>query len=134
MVLRNGAAGLPEVDRNGSPRLVMSMHLLHRLSGQAANPTGTPTKHSGAEQRTEESWNGVLKAPTHHADSSEDEAAETDDSPGVNSERLECPHERLSPREVHRSLCMCGGSNRECHECWSERAYRAFQGFFSSGV
>ncbi|WP_158785928.1 lasso peptide biosynthesis B2 protein [Granulicella sp. L46] len=34
-----------------SPRLVMSMHLLHRLSGQGANPTGSPTEHSGTEQR-----------------------------------------------------------------------------------
>src|ERR1700689_4321380 len=63
---------------NGSPRLVMSMYLLHRLSGQGANPTGTPTEHSGTKQRTEKPWNGILEPSTHHANSGEDQSAETD--------------------------------------------------------
>jgi hypothetical protein len=45
---------------------------------------------------------------------------------------IERSHKSLSPSEVHRSLCMCCGSKRECHECWCERAYRAMHGFFSS--
>src|SRR5271168_2704357 len=89
---------------NGSPRLVMSMHLLHRLPGQRADPTGSPAEHSGAEQRTEESWDSILKAPRHHADSSEDEAAETNNRSGVYRESFEGPHECLCPGKVHRSL------------------------------
>src|ERR1700735_2079894 len=59
---------------DGSPRLVMSMYLLHRLPGQGANPTGTPAEHSGAEQRTEESWNSILKPSAHHPNTRKDEA------------------------------------------------------------
>jgi hypothetical protein len=50
------------------------MHLLHRLSGQRADPASTPTEHSGTEERTEETWNCVLKATAHHPDSGEDES------------------------------------------------------------
>ena len=64
------------------------------------------------KQRTEEAWNGILKATTHHPNAGEDQTAETDDSTGIDGERFECPHERLSAGEVHRSLGM--GNAREC--------------------
>jgi type IV secretory system conjugative DNA transfer VirD4/TraG family protein len=91
---------------NGSPRLVMSMHLLHRLPGQRTDPTGSPTKHSGTEQRAEKPWYGILKPPRHHADAGEDEAAETDNRTRINREGFKRSHQRLCPGEVHRSLGM----------------------------
>jgi hypothetical protein len=53
-----------------------------------------------------------LKTPTHHADSRENEPAETDDSPSVNRKSFETSHQRLCAGEVHRSLGM--GNAREC--------------------
>src|SRR5271156_1106157 len=101
---------------SGSPRLVMSMHLLHRLPGQRADPTGSPAEHSGAEQRAEESWDSVLKTTAHHADSGEDEPAEADDCACVHGEGLETSHERLSSREIHRALCVSNAYEGERNE------------------
>jgi hypothetical protein len=59
-----------------------------------------------------------VREPIHPAphpsnpNAGEDKTAETDDSARVDGERLECPHERLSAGEVHRSLGM--GNAREC--------------------
>src|SRR6266849_9949521 len=84
----------------------MSMYLLHRLPGQRADPTSSPAEHSGTEQRTEESWDGILKASTHHADSGEDKTAETNDSTRIYRESFKTSHQRLCAGEVHRSLGM----------------------------
>ena len=65
------------------------MHLLHLLPGQRADPTGAPTEHSGAKQRTEKSWDSVLKSSAHHADSGENQAAEADDRASIDGERFE---------------------------------------------
>ena len=88
-------------------------HLLHRLSGQAAYPSGSPTEHSGTKRRAEESWDRVLKATRHHADSSEDEAAETDNGPRVYGKGFKRAHQGLSAREVHRSLGVGNACDRE---------------------
>src|ERR1700760_723249 len=89
------------------------MHLLHRLSGQRADPTGTPTKHSSAKERAEETRNCILKATAHHPDTREDETAQADDCACVHGKRFERPHERLCPGEVHRSLCVRNGRDGE---------------------
>src|ERR1700733_4026093 len=99
----------------------MSMHLLHRLSGQGADPTGAPTEYSGTEQCPEESWDGVLEPSGHHPDSSEDEAAETDDGTRINRKGLEGSHECLRPGEVHRSLGLC--DVRSAGECESKQGW-----------
>src|ERR1700733_12483201 len=80
---------------NGFPRLVMSMHLLHRLPGQRADPTGSPAEHSSAEQRTEEAWDSVLKPPTHHANAGEDQSAKANHCARIHGKRLEGTHEGL---------------------------------------
>ena len=56
-----------------------------------------------------------LKATAHHPNAGEDQTAETDDSTGIDSERFECPHKRLSAGEVHRSLGM-GNARKGEHE------------------
>ena len=68
----------------------------HVLAGKGTDPARAPSEDSGTKQRTEEPWNCVLKATTHHPYSGEDQPSETDDSTRVDSERLERPHERLS--------------------------------------
>lgn len=108
--------GLREYDRrlnagrthivDSSPRLVMSMYLLHRLPGQGSDPTGTPAEHSGTKQRTEEPWNSILETAAHHANSSEDEPSKTDDRASIDRERFEGSHKGLCPGEVHRALPM----------------------------
>jgi hypothetical protein len=107
---------------NGSPRRVMSMYLLHRLPGQRAYPTGSPAEYSGAKQRAEEPWDSILKSPTHHADSCENEAAETDDGAGVYRKSFERPHKRLSSREVHRSLGVGNTSECQGNQGWTHRS------------
>jgi hypothetical protein len=57
-----------------SPRLAISMYLLHRLVGQRANPSGSPTEYTSSKQRAEESRNCVLETTRHHANPSEDQA------------------------------------------------------------
>jgi hypothetical protein len=97
----------------------MSMHLLHRLSGQGANPSGTPAEHSGTKQRTEEAWYSVLKATRHHADSRENEPAEADNCTCVYSEGFEGCHQRLGPGEVHCSLSVSNACEGERDERWA---------------
>lgn len=97
------------------------MYLLHRLSGQGTNPTGSPAENAGAKQRTEETGNGVLKASRHHADTGKDQAAQANDSAGIHGERFERPHERLSAGEVHGALSMGCGGKSEREEDGSER-------------
>jgi hypothetical protein len=74
---------------------------------------------------TEQTGNSVLKATTHHADSGEDQAAETDDSARVYGEGLERPHEGLRPGEIHRALCMGDVSNAREGERDQSRPYDA---------
>ena len=86
---------------------------LERLSGEGANPASTPAENAGAEQRTEQRRDGVLEAAAHHANAGEDEAAETDDRAGVESECLERSHQGLRTGEAHRALGMgCGGDRK----------------------
>ena len=89
-----------------------------------SNPACTPSEYACTEQRTEETRNGILEATAHHPYAGEDETAETDDSARVDGERLERPHERLSPGEVHRSLGVSNARKRERKEGRSQHAKR----------
>src|SRR5581483_7222086 len=118
------------------------MYLLHRLSGQRANPTGSPTKHASAKQRAEEPWDRVLKAARHHPDAGEDQTAKTDDRARVHGKGLERSHQGLRPGEVHRALRLRSGCDCEEEETWSQGAQRAksrslrraHQGRIGSGI
>jgi len=79
---------------------------LHVLPGERPNPTRAPAENASAKQRAEEAWNGVLEAPRHHPNPSEDQTAETDDRTRVDRECFERPHEGLRSGEVHRSLSV----------------------------
>ena len=68
--------------------------------------------------------NGILETTAHHPYAGEDQSAETDDSARVDSERLERPHERLSPGEIHRPLCVSNASERERKESGRHDAKR----------
>src|SRR5271163_1197706 len=101
------------------------MHLLHRLPGKRADPTSSPSENTGAKQRSEEPWNGVLEPSRHHANAGEDQAAKADDSPGVYRKSLESSHQCLCPRKVHRSLGLSDvrkTRKREGNECRSQNA------------
>ena len=75
-----------------SPRLAMSMYSYIDCPVRDSYPASPPTEHSGAEQRTEKSWDGILKPSTHHADSREDEPAQADHRAGVHSKRSKRAH------------------------------------------
>ena len=78
----------------------------HRLTGKRPDPTSTPTQDASTKQGTEETCNGILKAAAQHPDSGKDKTTETNDSSRVNCESFKRTHERLRPREIHRSLGM----------------------------
>src|SRR5579871_1714794 len=101
------------------------MYLLHLLSGQRADPAGTPTENSGAKKSTEETWNRILKASAHHPDTGEDQTSKTDHCTRVHREGLECPHERLCSGEVHRSLRVSGASECESYEAGEQNSQDA---------
>jgi hypothetical protein len=69
-----------------------------------------------------------LKPSAHHANSGEDQTAETDDSARINGERLHCLHEGLSATETDGSLSMGNARKREGEENWSHRASGAGEG------
>jgi hypothetical protein len=79
-----------------------------------------------------------LKTTTHHADSGEDESAETDDGACVDGERFERSHERLCSGEVHRPLGVSRAGDGEGEEGEYERAKQAgrssVEGAFGLGI
>jgi hypothetical protein len=77
-----------------------------------SDPARAPAENASAEERTEQSRNGVLETTRHHPNAGEDQTAEADDSASIDGERFERSHERLSAGEVHRSLRV--SCAREC--------------------
>jgi len=71
-----------------------------------------------------------LKTTTHHADSGEDESAETDDSTRINRKSFEGCHQRLCPGEVHRSLSVRHTREGKSYESGCDRADGVGKGLF----
>jgi hypothetical protein len=68
-----------------------------------------------------------LKPSAHHADSGEDETAETDDSTRVYGESFERSHKCLSAGEVDRPLSVGDASEREGEQGWCQYTGRVDQ-------
>ena len=95
---------------------------LHRLPGERPDPARAPAQNTGAEQRAEQSWNGVLEPPRHHPDSGEDETAEADDRTGVDGKGAERAHQRRCAGEVHRPLRVSGSGEGHREESRAENS------------
>ncbi len=74
------------------------------------NPACTPSEYACTEQ----AWNCILKPSAHHADSSEDKSAETDDGARVYCKSFECTHDLYDVvGDRLRSVTYCGVESRK---------------------
>jgi hypothetical protein len=85
--------------------------------------------------KKENNFSYIRRSDVHHAYSGEDQAAKADDRASIDCESFEGCHQRLRPREVHRSLGMgnaCEGQRNErrshhtrcAKECWFGKGLR----------